>query len=276
MSALQRYDADTGLLDLSARWYDPALGIFAGPDDFDPIDAGAAVGGGATGWLANAVGTNRYAYAGNDPVNKADPNGHGIISDISNAISSFVGAVGNAIGSAISEAKGGQPSGTNDANQQAAGDMPTVAGTNSHTQGQVSTKAGNERTGISEVKSQPERQATQDKSDVGINRRYYPIPPGYTSAGLAWNNLMVRDAGGKLQLNPNYEAARANASGINWAGVAGDLAVIAVGSYVPTWMIGTKAAAAVTPWQGFVGGALSVGLGYVNQLLHTENFDDER
>ncbi|MBK5571507.1 RHS repeat-associated core domain-containing protein [Ensifer sp. SSB1] len=35
---------------------------FISPDSFDPTIEG--------------VGTNRYAYAGNDPVNKSDPNGH--------------------------------------------------------------------------------------------------------------------------------------------------------------------------------------------------------
>ncbi|NSZ15621.1 RHS repeat-associated core domain-containing protein [Agrobacterium vitis] len=35
---------------------------FISPDDWDPTKSG--------------VGTNRYAYAGNDPVNKADANGH--------------------------------------------------------------------------------------------------------------------------------------------------------------------------------------------------------
>ncbi len=35
---------------------------FISPDDWDPTQEG--------------VGTNRYAYAANDPVNKADPNGH--------------------------------------------------------------------------------------------------------------------------------------------------------------------------------------------------------
>jgi Bacterial EndoU nuclease len=35
---------------------------FISPDDWDPTLPG--------------VGTNRYAYAGNDPVNKSDPNGH--------------------------------------------------------------------------------------------------------------------------------------------------------------------------------------------------------
>jgi hypothetical protein len=50
------------MLYLNARYYDPALGRFISPDDWDPTLPG--------------VGTNRYAYAGNDPVNKSDPNGH--------------------------------------------------------------------------------------------------------------------------------------------------------------------------------------------------------
>ncbi|PWW01517.1 RHS repeat-associated protein [Hoeflea marina] len=43
----------------------PDLGRFISPDDWDPTLPG--------------VGTNRYAYAGNDPVNKADANGHGAL-----------------------------------------------------------------------------------------------------------------------------------------------------------------------------------------------------
>jgi RHS repeat-associated protein len=58
----ERPDPETGLLYLNARYYDPALGRFVSPDDWDPTLAG--------------VGTNRYAYAGNDPVNGSDPNGH--------------------------------------------------------------------------------------------------------------------------------------------------------------------------------------------------------
>jgi hypothetical protein len=41
---------------------DPALGRFPTPDTWDPILAG--------------VDVNRYAYAGNDPINGSDPNGH--------------------------------------------------------------------------------------------------------------------------------------------------------------------------------------------------------
>jgi RHS repeat-associated protein len=58
----ERSDPETGLQYLNFRYYDPALGRFISPDDWDPTLAG--------------VGTNRYAYAGNDPVNKSDPNGH--------------------------------------------------------------------------------------------------------------------------------------------------------------------------------------------------------
>jgi RHS repeat-associated protein len=58
----ERHDAETGLIYLHARYYDPQLGRFLSPDTWDPILEG--------------VGTNRYAYADNDPINKADRNGH--------------------------------------------------------------------------------------------------------------------------------------------------------------------------------------------------------
>ncbi|WP_312404246.1 RHS repeat-associated core domain-containing protein, partial [Rhizobium sp.] len=65
----ERFDAETGLMYLNARYYDPAFGRFISPDDWDPTLEG--------------VGTNRYAYAQNDPVNKSDPNGHSISPDVS-------------------------------------------------------------------------------------------------------------------------------------------------------------------------------------------------
>ena len=57
----ERYDAETGLQYLNARYYDPARG-FLSPDTWDPMLPG--------------VDVNRYAYAGGDPVNGSDPNGH--------------------------------------------------------------------------------------------------------------------------------------------------------------------------------------------------------
>ena len=53
----QRHDPETGLVYLNARYMDPVFGRFISPDDWDPIKQG--------------VGTNRYAYAENDPVNGA-------------------------------------------------------------------------------------------------------------------------------------------------------------------------------------------------------------
>ena len=58
----ERHDPETGLLYLHARYYDPTIGRFIQPDPRDPTIPG--------------VGTNRYAYADNNPVNLSDPLGH--------------------------------------------------------------------------------------------------------------------------------------------------------------------------------------------------------
>jgi hypothetical protein len=47
---------------LNVQFTSAASARFISPDDYDPTIPG--------------VGTNRYAYSGNDPVNKSDPNGH--------------------------------------------------------------------------------------------------------------------------------------------------------------------------------------------------------
>ncbi len=60
----QRFDAETGLEYLNARYYDSNLARFLNPDTFDPTQQG--------------VGTNRYAYAGNDPINASDPGGNSV------------------------------------------------------------------------------------------------------------------------------------------------------------------------------------------------------
>jgi RHS repeat-associated protein len=58
----ERYDADAGLQYLNARYYDPELSLFLQPDWFEVSKAG--------------VGTNRYSYSFNDPVNNFDPGGN--------------------------------------------------------------------------------------------------------------------------------------------------------------------------------------------------------
>ncbi|ACP26071.1 YD repeat containing protein [Sinorhizobium fredii NGR234] len=69
----ERFDPETGLMYLNARYMDPSFGRFISPDDWNPTLAG--------------VGTNRYAYAANDPINKSDPNGHIPVDEIWDALS---------------------------------------------------------------------------------------------------------------------------------------------------------------------------------------------
>ena len=58
----ERLDAVAGLQYLNARYYDPELGLFTQPDWLEVSEPG--------------VGTNRYAYSRNDPVNLSDPGGN--------------------------------------------------------------------------------------------------------------------------------------------------------------------------------------------------------
>lgn len=58
----ERHDAGAGLQYLNARYYDPELGLFIQPDWFEVTKVG--------------VGTNRYSYSANDPVNLMDPEGN--------------------------------------------------------------------------------------------------------------------------------------------------------------------------------------------------------
>ncbi|KAK7699633.1 hypothetical protein SLS64_011587 [Diaporthe eres] len=77
------WDATSGLLDFSSRWYDPLIGRFASPDNI--LDTAA---------LARTDGLNRLAFENNDPVNKNDPTGHWSLSAIFGAVLGGLAVVG--------------------------------------------------------------------------------------------------------------------------------------------------------------------------------------
>ncbi len=59
----KEYDSDTGLYYYNARWYDSELGRFISEDP-----------------MADPNNPNLYSYCANDPVNKIDPTGYGVLS----------------------------------------------------------------------------------------------------------------------------------------------------------------------------------------------------
>ena len=79
------YDEDTGLYYLNARYYNPQWRRFISPDDTAYLDP------------ETPNGLNLYAYCNNDPVNYADPSGHGAVAIL---VAGFV--IGAALGFTMS------------------------------------------------------------------------------------------------------------------------------------------------------------------------------
>ncbi|HKT03689.1 MAG TPA: polymorphic toxin-type HINT domain-containing protein [Rugosimonospora sp.] len=71
-------DPTSGLVDMGARWENPATGTFLSRDS---INDNAGVGG-------SSARANRYAYGGGDPIDMTDPSGHSWWSDAWDAVSS--------------------------------------------------------------------------------------------------------------------------------------------------------------------------------------------
>lgn len=76
---------------------------FISPDTADPTMPG--------------VGTNRYAYAENDPINKSDPNGHNWFSGLKSGLSKLGEALGKMFGGGKSVANNADNAGSNAARE---------------------------------------------------------------------------------------------------------------------------------------------------------------
>ncbi|WP_371790423.1 RHS repeat-associated core domain-containing protein [Streptomyces sp. NBC_01471] len=70
------YDRTTGYIKYGQRWYDPTTGRFTTQD--------------ALTFLANPANGNRYAYAGDDPINNTDPTGMFDFDSALSTLSSFI------------------------------------------------------------------------------------------------------------------------------------------------------------------------------------------
>jgi RHS repeat-associated protein len=79
-----RYDAETGLYFLNARYYHAGIGRFLTKDS-------------VLGDQSNPQTLNRYAYCGGDPVNNVDPNGHNFFKWLGGLVSNGLNTAVNAV-----------------------------------------------------------------------------------------------------------------------------------------------------------------------------------
>lgn len=80
----QEYDAETGLYNYGARYYDPAIGRFVSADTIVPN-------------VTDAQAFNRYAYARDNPIIYTDPTGHSFFSFVSSIFHAIAGAISSAL-----------------------------------------------------------------------------------------------------------------------------------------------------------------------------------
>lgn len=77
-------DPATSRVNMAARWYDPAAGVFASQDtiDIDPVP--------------NPNAANKHAYVDGNPLTRTDPSGHGWWGDLTSSVSSAWSSVKSA------------------------------------------------------------------------------------------------------------------------------------------------------------------------------------
>ncbi|MQX42983.1 hypothetical protein GHK58_22860 [Sinorhizobium meliloti] len=119
----ERFDPETGLMYLNARYMDPTFGRFISPDFVDPTSEG--------------VGTNRYAYAANDPINKSDPNGHAFLTNVGKAIAKGFANLGRAFFGSAEKGAAKHSDDLSNLGKNASGPKATATATN--TNGHIST-----------------------------------------------------------------------------------------------------------------------------------------
>lgn len=168
---------------LSVSFGSAASARFISPDTMDPTIEG--------------VGTNRYAYAGNDPINKSDPNGHwfGIDDAFTGPVDEIavVGilAIGAAFGcSSCGEALNSLHDTFFSSRDQASSDVGNSSNMAKNSDGQFSASSAESAEG---KKSEAATDKKSDKKDV--TKRPSRVRKGTEKSN--WDNAEDGEGGGK-------------------------------------------------------------------------------